>query len=198
MRLLWLDMETTGLDPNHCLPLEIVVATADLHDPFNIEFVYDTPIWFAPHPYKAHERGWSETSVNIAERRWVDLNPLYANIHLENGLLHECERHGKPPHVVDQELVKTFPLEGDGDGQYVLAGSSVHFDHAFIRVHFPRLNERLGHRHYDVSALKLFCESMGMPTLEKAGVHRARADIIESVNHAKECAAWLSGRQLSR
>jgi len=67
----------------------------------------------------------------------------------------------------------------------------VHFDHGFLRVHMPKLAARFSHRHYDVSAVKLFCQSLGMPKPPKAEAHRAAADVRESIEHAKACADWL-------
>jgi oligoribonuclease (3'-5' exoribonuclease) len=77
-------------------------------------------------------------------------------------------------------------------GWSALAGSSVHFDHGFIKHWWPQLASRFSHRHYDVSAVKLFCESLGMPRLPKAEAHRAREDILESIAHARECVRWLA------
>ena len=56
----------------------------------------------------------------------------------------------------------------------------------------PTLDKRLSYRHYDVSAVKLFCQSLGMPKLPKAEAHRAKDDILESIAHAKKCADWLA------
>jgi oligoribonuclease (3'-5' exoribonuclease) len=45
MKLLWLDLETTGLDPTTCKILEIAVSVADLTDPFNATPVYHAVLW---------------------------------------------------------------------------------------------------------------------------------------------------------
>ncbi len=55
----------------------------------------------------------------------------------------------------------------------------------------PTLAERFSHRYYDVSAVKLFCRSLGMPKPQPAEAHRAMADIQESIAHARQCARWL-------
>jgi hypothetical protein len=76
----------------------------------------------------------------------------------------------------------------------VLAGDSVHFDLGFVRYHMPTLAKRLSHRVYDVSAIKLFCRSLGMPKIERKEdpVHRAAGDVLRSIEHAKYCADWLA------
>ena len=62
-------------------------------------------------------------------------------------------------------------------------------------MHMPRLAARFSHRHYDVSAVKLFCRSLGMPKPPKAEAHRATADVLESIAHARLCAEWLRTKQ---
>jgi len=173
MKLVWLDLETTGLDPLAHQVLEVAVATADLHDPFNLTWVYSAVLPLAPTPRTA-------------------LDPFIIDMHTKNGLLADCDSWlTKRREEVDEALVKVVPWVEDKEERCTLAGSSIHFDHSFIKVHFPRLNKNLSHRHYDVSALKLYCQSLGMPKFKKAEAHRAKDDIIESVAHAKECTEWL-------
>ena len=87
-------------------------------------------------------------------------------------------------------------MVSDKDERPTLAGRTVHFDLGFIRHHMPRLAARLSHRVYDVSAICLFCESLGMPRLKKGEAHRASEDVLESVEHARRCAEWLCGGRL--
>jgi oligoribonuclease len=173
-RLCWIDVETTGLDPNKHSLLEVVIATADLHDPFNVEFVHESVLWVHPDVVKTFD-------------------PFIIDMHTKNGLWKECtdEAKGKDAWEIEEALLKLFPAEANKDDKPVLAGSSVHFDASFLKVWMPKLAARFSHRYYDVSALKLFCESQGMERFRKAEAHRAKADIRESVQHAKECHAWL-------
>ena len=172
MRLIWVDLETTGLDPISNEVLEVAVAEADLLNPFNIKFIYQAVMKF-------------QTPI---ER----LDPFILNMHTKNGLLEECfGPNAKVLSEVDQELSQLIEWVENKDERATLAGSSIHFDHDFIKTHMPLVNKKLSHRHYDVSAIKLFCQSMRMPKFKKAEAHRAKNDIIESVAHAQECAEWL-------
>jgi oligoribonuclease len=182
-KLVWLDLETTGLDPTKHRVLEVSCAVAELHDPFNVQFVYESTLYFPPNPMTCNERGHNEV-------QWAALEPCIVDMHTKNELFKECE-HGVPAYVVDAELGQRFPFSDDKDERFILAGSSIHFDHAFIDVHFPLFARSLSHRHYDVSSIKLYCQSLGMAQFSKGEAHRAHADIVESIAHARACTDWL-------
>jgi oligoribonuclease len=171
MKLLWLDLETTGLDPRECKVLEVAVMQADFATPFVVTLLYHA----------------------VIEHDGKNLSPFILDMHTKNGLLIECSTLPDALRIeeVDAALAHLVPQAASREDLPVLAGSSIHFDHDFIRVHLPNFAKRLSHRHYDVSAVKLFCESIGMPKLPRAEAHRAQADVLESIDHAQRCAAWV-------
>jgi oligoribonuclease len=175
VKLYWLDLETTGLDPATCDILEVAVMEADFSDPFNGRVICNRPVW-----------------TRLGDS---DLDPFILNMHTGNGLLGDCRApHSWPLPRVEDALLALIPMVEDKEERGILAGSSIHFDHSFIARHMPTLNKRFSHRHYDVSAIKLFCQSMGMPKFRKAEAHRALADVKESIQHARECQEWLVKR----
>lgn len=178
MKLLWTDLETTGLDPQRDTILEIAVFEADLSAPFDARLIFHQTPYFP------------------ASRR-EGLSEFILKMHTDNGLLAECADVSNP--ILAKCLHRLSDLVGpppkDREDLPVLAGSSVHFDHAFLRAHHQALGAvQLSHRHYDVSAIKLFCQSLGMPKLPKAEAHRAKDDVLESIAHAKHCLEWLRSR----
>lgn len=178
-KLLWLDLETTGLDPLHNAILEVFAGVADYDRPFEITPLIDTSIAF---------------EIDIDER----IDPFVLDMHSKNGLWADCARSNVTTHDVQRELLRhvpKLPQEQSAD-RWILAGSTVHFDLGFLRFDMPDLARRLSHRCYDVSAVKMFCESLGMPPLPKAEAHRAKADVEESIAHAFECARWIKRGQL--
>lgn len=180
MRLYWLDLETTGLDPNADNILEIAVAVSLLERPFDVT--------------ERVELRMRYPSVTDSKGAPASLHPVVEEMHTKNGLLAECRRSLLGIADAEENLLSIVPEVADREDKPTLAGSSVHFDHAFLRAKMPRLAARFSHRHYDVSAIKLFCQSLGMGKLPKAEAHRAAADIRESIAHAEQCAEWLADR----
>lgn len=170
MRLLWLDLETTGLDPRKCSILEVSASVAYLTDPFRA-----VPIFNAP--------------LRLEQAEAVDLPEYIRTMHAE--LLPLCLASSVKVIDAEDALLRYAPQIDDRDEKTTLAGASVHFDLGFIREHMPRLAERLSHRVYDTSAIKLFCQSLGMPKLPRRETHRAEADVQEAIDHAKACLRWL-------
>jgi oligoribonuclease len=177
--LYWLDLETTGLDPTRDVLLELAIAEADLEHPFDIG------------PISNYVFGWDDTPRKGPMFGSGTMNDLVRTTHTKNGLLEECKVSSWSVHDVEEQLLTLVP-EVSGDDKPTLAGSSVHFDAGFLRVHMPRLAARFSHRYYDVSAVKLFCRSLGMTKIPKAEAHRASEDILESIEHAKLCVKWIA------
>lgn len=174
MKLVWLDLESTGLDPARGKILEVAAAVADLSAPFDLG------------PFVSRVLPFSEWQYTL-------MDDYVRAMHTKNGLLFDCDQSGRLIGEVEQELINLLPEPGtyEREDTPTLAGSSVHFDHAWLRVHMPTLAARFSHRHYDVSAVKLFCRSLGMPKQPAAEAHRAEADVRESVAHAELCVRWL-------
>lgn len=172
MKLIWLDLETTGLEPSKCDILEVAVAVADFNDPFNYRHVLNRVMYCSTSTQKS-------------------LDPFIIDMHTKNGLLADCARSYHNVGSAEEELLQIVPEVANKDERPIIAGSTISFDHNFLRVHMPRVAARLSHRNYDVSAIKLFCQSLGMPKFPKAEAHRAKADIEESIAHGKACVEWL-------
>lgn len=183
--ILWCDIETTGLDPATDKVLEVCFIAADFSNPFHIEDgVRGVEKVF---PFK----DWSKVPQEVIQMHAAfsgGNNPLM----LDCMLAQPTDSKFTDYEEMDQLLCRTFFPKGRTENQPVLAGSTVHFDLNFVRTHFPQFATGLSHRCYDVSAVKLFCYSLGMPEIPKTTPqHRARGDILSSIDHAKQCAAWL-------
>lgn len=179
MKIIWFDCESTGLDPLTCQVLEVCAMVSDFNDPFNARFLYEAVLPLAPSAP-------------------CDLPSAVLEMHTKNGLLSECGAWStKRRELVDIELSKWIDAVEEQGVFPALGGSSIHFDWNFIVVHFPSVAARMSHRpgdikRYDVSVLKLYCQSMGMEPLSRGdSVHRARQDVLRSIELGKECTEWL-------
>jgi oligoribonuclease len=180
MKLLWIDLETSGLDPRKDDVLEVAAGFATLERPFGVTADY--------------VRSW------VTLNRWSTCvwGTGVREMHQKSGLVDELKTAKLYVSDVEDILLRDVPATEDREEMTVLAGSSVHFDLSFIRCAMPRLGARLSHRVYDVSAVKLFCRSLGMPKLPRADAHRAKADVLESIEHARQCADWLGSPSWAR
>lgn len=172
MKLVWIDLETTGLSPERDHILEVAVGITDLERPFEVTVV----------------RAFILAMPCARE----ELSPFILDMHTKNGLLADCALSRTTLADVEERLLQAVPEVADREDRPTLAGSSVHFDLGFLRVKMPRLAARLSHRVYDVSAVKIFCRSLGMVKIPKAEAHRSDEDVRESIEHAKACARWLA------
>ena len=200
MQLIWIDLETSGLSSREDIILEVAVLFASLEDPFPLSAPSAGSRWAERlNPFRWTLNVDSDTLRHLSQT----MHPKVIEMHTKSGLLDECAVSQWSLRDVEMQLLDCIPEAEPSDDPHdpnknkpVLAGDSVHFDLGFIRAHMPTLAKRLSHRVYDVSAIKLFCRSLGMPKIERTidPVHRAAVDVVRSIEHAKHCAEWLKNQ----
>jgi oligoribonuclease len=132
-RFLFLDLETTGLNPidDRILQLGMVITNRALYEEstFEREVFFDRVVW----GYK--------------------IDPIVTDMHNKSGLWSKCLKSSFS--LADVELLaRTWLLDNCFDkGKVVIAGNSVHFDREFIRHQMPDLFSWFSHRIIDVSSL---------------------------------------------
>ena len=161
-KLLWLDMEMTGLSPEKHVIIEAaaVVTDADLNEKESYESVVRQP-----QKYLDEMDKWNQKC-----HRKSGLYPLILKgrslFSVETDLLHLVEQHFSESKKV------------------ILAGNCVFQDRNFIRRYMPRLEQRLFYRMLDVSSWKWVFQKKGF-SFEKQNKHRALADAKESVQELR-------------
>lgn len=147
--LLWLDLETTGL-ATECDVLEVAAAIAPFDRPFEPT---------------------SSSNVVVGYRDWSRVDDAVIEMHARSGLVADCCRSRWS--LADAEKTVLLLTSKSAKGSVLLAGSTVGpFDKRFVDRHMPTLAAMLHHRVYDVSAVRNFCYSLGMP--EQAPIERER------------------------
>lgn len=161
-RLVWVDMEMTGLDPRRSQVIEIAAVITEIADLTTLDHYHAVihqpePVIAAADPYvqQMHTRSglWdrvraSTISLEDAERNVLELVSRW------------CEPH-----------------------QGILAGNSIWQDRRFLFVYMPRLEAYLHYRQVDVSTLKVLAGAWFGPNAipKKAEEHTALEDIRESI-----------------
>lgn len=194
MKLLWIDLETTGLDPAVDAILEMAVIEADFDNPFKAVNKQNFVLHYKPTvATEAIVRVIPGSRVGEYVHNGRAISQVVVDMHEASGLWAECERSGNMLSAVENQLVYRYGARADiVDDRPILAGSSVHFDMGFLKAHMPRFHQTLSYRLYDTRTIQLFCRSLGMPQIPKKEAHRAMLDIEESMDVGAQCARWLT------
>jgi len=161
-KLLWIDLEMTGLDPQKDVIIEVAAEVTD--------FEFKT-------------LGSFESLVNQPKK--VVEERMQANVwwkdYPENrdNFLKNLPKASSSDEV-EAKLI-TFVEEHFGSEPAILAGNSIHNDKKFIEQWWPGLDLKLHYRMLDVSSLKIIMQGQGRGEYAKKDVHRAFDDIQASI-----------------
>jgi oligoribonuclease len=163
-RLVWIDLEMTGLDPMHDEIVEIacIVTEGDLTE-------IDEGISLVVKPNDAP---------------LVAMDPFVVDMHTSSGLIEEIPQGISLADANDAVLayIRSHVPE---ERKAPLAGSSVYVDRIFLSRYMPDIDAHLHYRIVDVSSIKELTKRWYprayFNTPEKTGNHRALADIRESI-----------------
>jgi oligoribonuclease len=158
-KLLWVDLEMTGLDPNKDVILEVAAEVTDFH--FKTLASYEAVI-HQPDRKLRHANEWAKAQ------------------HEKSGLSARVRSQGRPEKDVVHELVGFIKAEF-GDEPAILAGNSIHNDRIFIKRWWPEVDVLLHYRMLDVTSLKIFMMGKYGVEYEKREMHRAFDDIQASI-----------------
>lgn len=161
-RLLWLDMEMTGLDVEIERVIEVAAIITDMD--FNTVDTYHAVVQ-QPEIFLENMDDWNRKH------------------HTESGLVAKVPT-GKDPDLVDQELHE-LTLKHFGKERAILCGNSIFQDRKFIDMYFKEFAKTLHYRMVDVTSWKIIMNEKYNVEYQKRDAHRALDDIRESIEELK-------------
>ena len=163
-RMVWIDLEMTGLDlgSDEIVEIACIVTEADLTE----------------------LDGGIDIVVKPNDAPLAAMDEFVVNMHQASGLITEIP-NGTTLADAQQQVLAYIQKYVSEAGKAHLAGSSVYVDRGFLAKYMPELDSYLHYRLIDVSSIKELTRRwyprvyFGSP--EKTGNHRALADIRESI-----------------
>ncbi|HUC78762.1 MAG TPA: oligoribonuclease [Candidatus Saccharimonadales bacterium] len=178
-KLLWIDLEMTGLNPQKDLILEVAAVITDFE--FKILASYETRI--------------NQDKEKVEEL--LNANSWYAEQVPENkDIFLKVADNTKNSDQVENDLVELINNNFEGE-LAILAGNSIHCDRSFIQYYWPQLDKLLHYRMLDVSSWKLVMNSKFSVEFPKNSNHRAFDDIQASISELKYYLEWFNNNNQS-
>ena len=155
--ILWLDLETSGLDPTKHQILEVAWILTDIFG-------------------EVLEEG----SHVIQPSGELAINAWALKQHTENGLLSDIMEEGASLGAVSA-WIRAIINDYLGDEKVYLGGNSVSFDRSFVEEHMELVADILHYRNIDMTNFDQLLNAMGIQC-GKGSSHRAKSDIEYSLH----------------
>jgi len=166
-RVLWVDLEMTGLDPVEDRILEVAAIVTDWN--FKEIATYEAAVLVGPRLVQ------KRMIKGPAAEFWNSI-PF-----TRDALILQNKEKGRSARTIENELLAFIDEHFEKAKPVLLAGNSIHQDRKFIDREWPRLSNRLHYRMLDVSAWKVVFEGKFSKKFAKREAHRALDDIRGSI-----------------
>ncbi len=163
-KLLWVDLEMTGLDPKKDKILEIAAVATD---------------------WKLNEIDRMRAVVRVDEKVMKErmVGGFWEKNSETRDALQKQNKEGEEVLEVERKVMDF--LDKNFSKVVYLAGNSIHQDRKFIDEEWPEVSKRLHYRMLDVSAWKIYFEGALGREFRKPENHRAEDDIEGSIAELK-------------
>lgn len=162
-RLIWLDMEMTGLEPDRDRIIEIAVVITDA----NLETIAEAPVMVVHQP----------DSVLDGMDQWN------TRTHGKSGLTDRVRASTEGEAEVEARML-AFLQQHVSERTSPMCGNSIGQDRRFMARYMPTLEAWFHYRNLDVSTLKELARRWRPDLIEsftKSGKHEALSDVYESI-----------------
>lgn len=163
-RVLWMDLEMTGLSPSDDKILEVAAIVTD----WDLNEI-------------ATFQGIVKNDVSKMKKRFAKNSSFWdMNTESRDSLIQQ-NKDGKSQTKVESDLISFVNANFKAGVPVLLAGNSIHIDRQFIKANWPKFDAKLHYRMLDVSAWKVVFEGKFGKKFAKPDAHRASDDIRGSI-----------------
>ncbi len=176
----WVDMETTGLNANSDVPLELGIAITD-----------DQLRWVASRCWLVY---WPSNASG--KPTGLVMDDFVQDMHLKSGLW-EALQCGERKTCSQIEEGALLFLMGHGALGEPMCGSSIFFDRTFMRAYFPKLEAAFHYRNVDVSSIKEIYQRVNPAVVNTRPKpyteHRVISDISDTIGELQHYLSFMKG-----
>jgi len=166
-RLIWIDLEMTGLSPERDRIIEMALVVTDV----DLNAVAEAPVWV----------------IHQSDEVLDAMDSWNKSTHGRSGLIDRVKKS-----TLDEAQAQTaalaFLAEHVPAKASPMCGNSICQDRRFLARWMPALEDHFHYRHIDVSTLKELARRWKPEVLKsvpKEGKHEALADVYESIMELK-------------
>lgn len=164
MRLIWIDLEMTGLDLEKDRIIEIATLVTDA----NLNILAEGPV----------------LAVHQPAEQLALMDSWNVRVHNKSGLVDRVKK-SEYDETAAEALTLTFLEQWVAAGTSPICGNSIGQDRRFLHRYMPRLEAYFHYRYIDVSTLKELARRWRpdlLAGIKKSSTHKAMDDIKDSVS----------------
>ncbi|RUO72032.1 oligoribonuclease [Pseudidiomarina sediminum] len=163
-RLIWIDLEMTGLDPEHDVIIEVATIITDQQ----LNVLAEGPV----------------IAVHHSDEVLARMDDWNVRTHTGSGLVARVQSSNHDTASAEQQTL-AFLAQWCTPGSSPICGNSICQDRRFLARYMPRLEAFFHYRNLDVSTVKQLAKYWAPEVaagVKKQGTHTALADIRESID----------------